>query len=156
MKNMVKLFWIAVTLAAIVFGMAACGEEENKAESPTLKAGVWKEGALTAKNDTDFVWETFSVTKGSTYWYWLKTARSPSASGEAGWAVAQAQSRYNGKNGAIIHSSSSAGSGDPATGTRSFTADKSGIIYIGISPFNNVYGKFKVAFSTTGTRPSGE
>ncbi|MDR0472425.1 MAG: hypothetical protein LBH43_01970 [Treponema sp.] len=157
MKNMVKFFGIIAIVVVIVFTMATCSTDDEPGEQ-ALQAGVWKEGTLTAENDEypNFVWETFSVTSGTTYWYWLKTASSPSASGETGWAVAQAQSRYDGKSGTIIHSSSAAGNGAPATGTRSFKAEKNGIVYIGISPFNHVYGKFKVAFSTTETRPSGE
>jgi len=114
-------------------------------------AGVWAEGSLA--NENSAVWFAFRIKTGATYYIWVKDLWSSSVSSDSGYADVLLTVKY--QNGSNIVTSTENGAITPVI----LSAAQNGRVLIKVHPVTGAlaqYGNFKVTFSTSTSRPSGE
>jgi hypothetical protein len=169
-----RIAGITALLLVIGFSMGACDLDDDGGGGPSsvdagaLTIGTWStERSLPNKNSE--VWYTFSVTSGTTYYVWVRDYWSSSVVVADGYADVLTSAKYGSKTGTAIFTASDRGAGnstDPLSGGSSpqslvasnFTATQAGTVYLRVypDPSLNVTGKFRVAVTTSNSRPSGE
>jgi hypothetical protein len=128
---------------------------DNEDNPIPLTNGVWTQGNLPSNNSA--VWYSFEVTSNQTYYVWVRELFTESVSAGQGYASVLSSAKY--KSGASIFENSYSGinatTAATATGPASnFTAAQSGTVLVKVSAITT--GIFKVAYSTSNSRPEGE
>ena len=112
--------------------------------SYSLTANIWRADFIT--NTTDEEWYSFTVSSGTTYRVWVNAERDGDGTKTGNVVI---RGYYS--DGTTIWTGTSS---NDWTTPRSFTANRSGTVYIRVSVSQNMYaGTFGIAYSTSSTRP---
>lgn len=149
MKKTMKLLGVIAFVVIIGFSMTAC--DDPKLQATQLTANIWSaDGNLPSNSSVK--WYKLNVVDGFTYRVFIKDYWSDSVGvHETGWASINHAAEY--ENGDIAYATT--GSGMGATGV-AFTANRTGEVYIKVTPITNLRGKFRIVYTTSTTRPIGE
>jgi uncharacterized repeat protein (TIGR02543 family) len=110
-----------------------------------LTANEWRNGNITSTSSLDRY--SFSISNGSTYRIWVDDSDATSTSTTANVMIMG----YYSDGTQIWPSHQDQNWDNPA----SFTADRSGTVYIDVTPYNNNTGTYAIVYSTGTTRPGG-
>ncbi|MCL2805691.1 MAG: hypothetical protein FWD26_07125 [Treponema sp.] len=147
MKNKFKLLGIVALCAVIGFFAMGCDEGDQFIMN-------WTSGTLPSSGSQQ--WYTFSVTSGTTYYIWVKEYWSNSVSAYDNYADVRLDARYGSQTGTVIFTYSDAGANNSPA---SFTANQSGTVHLRVyhdSVFTMMGTMFRVAVTTSNSRPAGE
>jgi len=165
-----KPLLIAVPVLALAFAIffIRCEPEPlppdgSEANPYLLTSGVWAADTLPA--DDSVVWYSFPVDSGTTYYIWVVSYLSASVVDADKYASVATSAKYN--DGTFIYKNSEYGFNDTTTAaspsgvSSHFTADQNGTVLVkvnraGVMGANLEYINFKVAYSTTDSRPANE
>jgi len=123
-------------------------------EETTLTQGRWT-NVRNLADASKVGWYQINVTASTTYYIWVKEYWSNSVVVADGYADVLLDVNFGSKTGATILT----GNDDGANSTpASFTPTLTGTVWLKVYPDPDwsTYGKYKVAYTTSSTRPSGE
>ena len=130
-------------------------------EPPLLADGAWSPVGNIVDKETEY-WYQFPVVSGTEYYVWVREHWTQSVTLEDGWADVVLSARYDNNTGPVIFKDAHEGNGRLINAkTLSFTANKTGNVYLRVHSYKGIlgvtsFGKFRVAYSTAGSRPYGE
>jgi len=147
MKSTIKFLSGIALIAVIIFSMAACDDGSGGTGNGTetnpfsLKAGTWANGSIA----WDYVWYSFNVTSGNTYYVWWNDDYDGDGSKTTDILV---DAYYS--NGSTIFEEEDSAWITP----QSFRANSSGMVKLRVKIYSKSNsGTFAITYSTSSTRP---
>jgi len=160
MKKALKFLGIIAIAALVGFSFVSCDLDNPKADATALAINTWSaEGDLPDSKAEK--WFSFDVTSGTTYYFWAKdtwTLDLIASGDDEDYAWLSLDLEY--EDGTSIFEDKAPNSNTAASTSSTaayFEASQTGKVYMRVyaDTFWKKYGKYRIAFTSTTTRPAG-